>query len=276
MDLIMRTEVSNVMRAARGSGPVGEAEGAVRFAKVAMASLPHREKTQAALARSIGAFSRAKKLEPGAARLPILVDVKLLEAGESGDGIEKWTKEAKKYMDLGMYQEARHALMHLTSEINIMKVEVPMQTYPDLVAKAEEMLTKKRPASEVKQVLLTAQQGLITTEESIPLPLVRAEGLLNEYHRLISIKTTIQPEDAELMSREIRRQLALAEKLGYVSGQLHKTLQAKLEGLDKIAPDRFGEREGILVEVQGQVRHLKDTAIKKIAFTEHYKIILAQ
>ena len=126
----------------------------------------------------------------------------------------------------------------LASEHVISVTNIPLATYPAAIKQAAALLHANKPA-EAATVLETALSTLVVEDTVIPLPLVRAEALLDS-SRPLAEKPQRTAEENDRLRRLLdaaRLQIELAQALGYatkddleaLSDEL-KTIQRKTEG----------------------------------------------
>ena len=126
----------------------------------------------------------------------------------------------------------------LASEHVISVTNIPLATYPAAIKQAAALLHANRPA-EAATVLETALSTLVIENTVIPLPLVRAEALLDSSRPLAEKpqRTAAENDRLRRLLDAARLQIELAKALGYatkddleaLSDEL-KTIQRKTEG----------------------------------------------
>lgn len=126
----------------------------------------------------------------------------------------------------------------LASEHVISVVNLPLGTYPAAIKQAAALIHANKPA-EAATVLETALGTLVVEDTVIPLPLVRAEALLDSARPLAEKPQRTAGENDQLrrLLDGARLQIELAQALGYatkddldaLSGEL-KTIRSKTEG----------------------------------------------
>ena len=126
----------------------------------------------------------------------------------------------------------------LASEHVISVTNIPLATYPAAIKQAAALLHANKPA-EAATVLEAALSTLVVQDTVIPLPLVRAEALLDSSRPLAENPQRTAEENDQLrrLLDAARLQIELAKALGYatkddleaLSDEL-KTIQRKTEG----------------------------------------------
>lgn len=143
----------------------------------------------------------------------------------------------------GEIQKARPLVAKLASEIVLRTTNIPLATYPDAI-KAVAPLIDEGKIEEAKSALQAALNTLVvTTDEVIPLPILRAEYLLGEAEALAENEERT-PKDNERLADLLegaRKQLKMAELLGYGTKE---SFQAMYEQLDKIEKKTIGGKGG--------------------------------
>lgn len=162
------------------------------------------------------------KLEILLARDPSLqlapIDVSETTSDIYGDmsAVQSAVETAREYLADGRTQDARHLLEHLASETVIHVTNIPLAAYPAAIKEAVR-LTDAGKVDEAKQLLQTALNNLVVTQEVIPLPVVRAELMLRDAESLAENKSRSPEENKRLsdLLTNAEGQIKFAELLGY-------------------------------------------------------------
>ena len=152
-------------------------------------------------------------------------------------------KEARDYLEDGEIQKARPLVANLASEIVLRTTSIPLATYPDAI-KAIAPLIDEGKVDEAKTALQAALNTLVvTTDDVIPLPVLRAEKLLKNAEALAeNEERTVK--DNETLAKQLeaaRNQLKMAELLGYGDKE---SFEAMYEQLDQIEQKTQGGKGG--------------------------------
>ncbi len=210
-----------------------------------------------ALAVATGKLQSVVARDPDLALAP--VDVQLVQRDLLGDvdAIRKVREEIEDLVDDGKLQQARPLMRDFASEIVVETTNLPLATYPDAILKA----TAQIDAGDVetaKRTLATALGTVVVTEETIALPVLRAQLLLDAAEKAHgedegtaadtdaadsgSTETESADEAAEAVEAEplspgeyveaARNQLKIAEALGYGGEDDFEELHENLDELD--------------------------------------------
>ena len=170
-----------------------------------------------ALAEVTGKLDLIVARDPKLAQAPMETEVVTYDLLTDLDSIKKITKEAKTYLNDGEIQKARPLVANLASEIQYRTLHIPLATYPSAI-KAIAPLIDAGKIDEAKAGLQAVLNTLVvTTDEVVPLPKLRAEHLLKEAQELAEKKDRSK-EDNDKLAKNLqaaREQLQMAELLGY-------------------------------------------------------------
>ena len=192
----------------------------------------------AALERATGKLDIILAADPNLALAPVEVRSIVHDVITAPDVVTALRQRAEAALDEGRLQDARHMIGDLASEHVISVTNIPLATYPAAIKQAAALLHANRPA-EAATVLEAALSTLVVQDTVIPLPLVRAEALLDS-SRPLAEKPQRTAEENDRLRRLLdaaRLQIELAQALGYatkddleaLSDEL-KTIQRKTEG----------------------------------------------
>ncbi|MDR3607152.1 MAG: YfdX family protein [Oligoflexia bacterium] len=195
--------------------PVTEAVAAVTETRTAVQYLDQNRPDQArdALSRAIVKSNIVSSMHPMMTLVPVSFNLQVTDTIASDATLKRVTEEVKKLVDSGQYQAARPLLRDLASEIDVTTVNLPIATYPSSLRSAASLIDRGKVA-EAKSQLLSALHSLVINERIIPLPVVRAQALVEEVNRQVLAKK-VDKEQASIFLSDADQQLALAEKLGY-------------------------------------------------------------
>ncbi|MCG6870024.1 MAG: YfdX family protein [Gammaproteobacteria bacterium] len=224
---------------------IAEATTALAETKKAVKALDEKntEEALAALEETTGKLELILAREPSLALAPVDVEVVTYDLLASPDTVKAMIHDAENLLEDGNVQKARPLVANLASEIVFRTTSIPLATYPDAI-KAITPLIDAGKLDEAKAELQAALNTLVvTTDDVIPLPTLRAEWLLNKAEALAENKERTEKEDktmADLLA-EARTQLKMAELLGYGS---KKSFQPMYEQLDQIEAKFAGGKGG--------------------------------
>lgn len=118
--------------------------------------------------------------DPKLAQIPVETEVVTYDLLTNLDTFKSVIKEAKAYLNDGEIQKARPLVANLASEIQYRTLHIPLATYPAAI-KAIAPLIDAGKIDEAKAGLQAALNTLVvTTDDVIPLPKLRAEHLLKQ------------------------------------------------------------------------------------------------
>ena len=170
-----------------------------------------------ALAEVTGKLDLIVARDPKLAKTPVATEVVTYDLLTDLDTIKKITKDAKAYLNNGEIQKARPLVANLASEIQYRTHHIPLATYPTAI-KAIVPLIDAGKIDEAKASLqATLNTLVVTTDDVIPLPKLRAEHLLKQAQELTEKKNRSKEENDKLAKQlqAAREQLQIAELLGY-------------------------------------------------------------
>lgn len=128
--------------------------------------------------------------------------------------INKAVKAAKAALDDQHIQAARADLSPLVSEMHISTDYLPMEIYPDAIKKASKEIQQAKFA-EAEDTLADAMASVVTVEDIIPLPPVKAEGDVLEAERLLGKDKAGNKDRVRTLLKRADQHLAIATALGY-------------------------------------------------------------
>jgi hypothetical protein len=219
---------------------VAEAVSALQETEAALASLAAGKTNDAiaALERATGKLDIILAADPDLALAPVDVRATVHDVIAAPDAVAAIRQRAEAALDAGRLQDARHMIGDLASEHVVSVTSVPLATYPAAIKQAAALIHANKPA-EAATVLETALGTLVVDDTVIPLPLVRAEALLNSARPLVEKPQRTAGENDQLrrLLDAAELQIELAQALGYatkddleaLSDEL-KTIQRKTEG----------------------------------------------
>ncbi|MET1083421.1 MAG: YfdX family protein [Burkholderiales bacterium] len=213
-----------------------------------------------ALARATGKLEVVLAAEPTLALAPVAVDVRSYDLVASPTAVEALRKTAEEALDDGRLQEGRKLIEGLASEHVFSVTSLPLATYPDALKQAASLIKDGRP-QEAVAILDAALATLVVEETIVPLPLVRAELLLDRA-RPAAEQAQRPPEEAvrvRALLAEARQQLDLARALGYATRAQLDDLYDALEGIEDKTKDQ-GSARGLFDRLEGLFARAKQSA----------------
>ena len=215
---------------------LAEAALAIDDTKKALAFLDKKNSKEAlaALERVTGKLELIISREPGLALAPIDMNVAVQDLLADPDTVKVILKEARDLLGDGEVQKARPLLANLSSEMVFSTINIPLATYPQAI-KAVARLIDENKLNEAKTALEAALSTLVVTDVIIPLPVVRAELLLKEAEKLAENSSRSEKDNESLSNQlsEARKQVRLAEVLGYGQKKTYKPIYEQIDQIEK-------------------------------------------
>ena len=198
---------------------LADATAALAETHKALKALENRNNEAAlkALAEVTGKLDLILARDPKLAQTPVATEVVTYDLLSNLDTIKSVIQEAKAHFNDGEIRKARPLVASLASEIQYRTHHIPLATYPAAI-KALVPLIDAGKIDEAKARLQAALNTLVvTTDDVIPLPKLRAEHLLKQAQELAEKKDRSKEENDKLTKhiQAAREQLQMAELLGY-------------------------------------------------------------
>ena len=185
-----------------------------------------------ALAEATGKLDLIVTRDPKLAQIPVETEVVTYDLLSNPEIIKKVIKDAT--VNDGEIQRARPLIANLASEIQYRTRHIPLATYPAAI-KAIVPLIDAGKSEEAKAGLLNALNTLVvTTDEVMPLPKLRAEHLLKQAQELAEKKERSKEENDKLANQlqAAREQLQIAELLGYGQKKDYKPMYEQINEIE--------------------------------------------
>lgn len=188
----------------------------------------------AALTQAIGKLDVVLATAPDLALAPVGVEVSTHDVIATAEAVKEIRDRAAKALDDDRVQEARHLIAGLASEHVIRVTNIPLATYPAALKQAAASIhagNAARAAAELEAALTT----LVVEDIIIPLPLARAEALLDEALPLVenAQRSADQNRRLRALLAAARRQIELAKALGYGSKADLEAISDELNVIEK-------------------------------------------
>ena len=194
---------------------VGEAQEAVQETQKAIAAIEQGNKRKAikALESATGKLDVVLARNPELGFVPLESEVDILALAPLDlDTVEEIRKEIKRAIRKDELVKARELLDNLASELRITTVNLPLATYPAAMEEAAALLDRDE-FNAAEGILQTALSTLFIEERQSPIPVIKAQALIDEADSLIQVDG--HEEIVQSMLKEARKELKLAEELGY-------------------------------------------------------------
>jgi len=186
--------------------------------------------------------------------LPVDMDVKASEYIGTVENISKQLTSAKVALSLNKIPVARNILNALKSEIDIHTVNIPLATYPNAIKLAIKYINKGK-ISEAKDILSMSLNTLVNTDTIIPIPILKAQ-------ELIKVASKSNKKDALKYLDEAKKQLKIAELLGYTS-KSDTTYEILKKEINKIESKIRGNKntDSIFEDLKQKLEEFKEKAV---------------
>lgn len=213
-----------------------------------------------ALARATGKLEVVLTAEPGLALAPVAMNVRTYDLIAAPEDVDRLRRRAEEALDDGRLQTGRMLISDLASEHVFSVTNLPLATYPDALKQAAALIKGGR-TQEAVAVLEAALATVVVRETIVPLPLVRAQ-ILMERARPIA-EQAAQSSGGAAAARPLlvqaRRQLDLARALGYGTradlDDLYDAVEEIEASIDKQdgAPGLFDRLKGLFDKARQSV-----------------------
>jgi hypothetical protein len=238
---------------------LSDAGAAIDETKKALQALANKNTGEAlaALERATGKLELILARDPALSLAPVDVNIVTYDLLANPDTVKAIIHDAENYLEGGEIQKARPLVANLASEIVISSVNIPLATYPAAIKAITPLIDQGR-LDEARVGLQAALSTLVvTTDEVIPLPVLRAQQLLKNAEALAENEDR-NLKDSETLANMLmaaRTQLHMAELLGYGSKKSFKPLYEQLDMIeDKTAGGKGGK--GWFDKIKQQVSEL--------------------
>ncbi len=216
------------------------------------------EKAVKDLEKAIGKLEVVLADKKAPAMLPIDSSVVAVEYLGDLKSIRENLALVRKYLKDGEIQEARRVLDKLRSEIDVVTVSLPLISYPQALKLAARYLHEEK-VDEARDILEMAINTLVRDEIIIPVPLLKAEALVEEARK-------VAKKDKEQALKHLdaaRNELKLAEALGYASSSdtTYKMLDDAVSSVEKEIKGK-NRAEKLFAGLKEKLKEFKAKAIK--------------
>ena len=215
---------------------------------------------EAKLEDAIGKAAVMTAARPDLGFFPLDVNITVRDLVSGADAISAIGYEADKLTDKGYLQAARHLLKDLASEIEISTPMLPVATYPVALTEAAKLLNEDKP-QEALIVLNTALSTVFVETKYIPLPILRAERMLEEVETLLDAED--KDRDINILLDNIDYQIRFAEALGY--GKRDKEFGELYNAIKDIRKEIKRENDGESIDQTKKLREKLNSFKKRIS-----------
>ncbi|WP_372643614.1 YfdX family protein, partial [Ancylomarina sp.] len=175
--------------------------------------LSDKRKAIAALEKAVGKLEVLLARDPDLAFVPVDAFIKTVDLSTDLETIISIKKAAKKAIADDRFQSVRDEISNLASEIQISTVEIPLATFPAALKRAAAELEKDN-LQEAKVILHIAINTFLISEQRIPLPILRAQAIINQAKSDDASSEDKKKEVTQLLENA-EYQILMAEELGY-------------------------------------------------------------
>lgn len=206
----------------------------------------------------IGKAEALTALNPKLALAPIDFTIETNDLVTDISAIKTISEAAEEALEDGKIQVARELLQGLRSELKIKEYRLPIATYPDAL-KAALVLTKEEKYEEAGVLLNATLNTIVTEEKIVPLPILRAERMLEEVETLVN-KDDFKKEDVTLLLENADYEINFAEALGYgKKDKEYKELYSAIKDVKKQMMDDSNTNEkGLIKRLRAKLKTFKE------------------
>jgi hypothetical protein len=176
-------------------------------------SLNKKDEAIAAIERAIGKINILLARNPNNALIPVNFAVDIIDtAPDDPDDVRDIAEDVSWAIDEQDYPSARVLLHALMSEIRVRAFNLPLETYPDVLAHAARLLGENK-TRDANNVLLTALNTLVAIDYVTPIPLLLARAAVDEAQRLANSDKNAAQSQLEMAENQLQR----CKDLGYAA-----------------------------------------------------------
>ncbi len=218
------------------------------------------EKAKRELEKAIGKLEIVLAHKDAPALLPIDSVITATEYMGDLKSIKETLSAVKKLLATKKVQEARRLLDTLQSEIDIVTVSLPLISYPQALRLSARYLNEGK-IKEARDVLKMALDTLVRSETIIPLPLLKAQALIEAAQKVAKSDKQQALKHLDAAKKELK----IAEALGYTSGSdtTYKMLDDAIEAVEKEIRGK-NRAEKLFEELMEKLKEFKEKALKTV------------
>ena len=229
-DKVSSNAVTKAEQKAQNTELIKEAVRAIKYSQDALLYLANNkiDKAKETLKKAVGELAVVLNTPNPPYLLPVDIQIEAYEFSGDVKKINTLKKEAKALLLSNKIPKVRNILNTLRSEIVVKTINLPLATYPAALNLAIKYLNENK-IKEATEVLAMALSTLVEIDNIIPIPLIKAQALIEE-----SSKTKDQKQAIKYL-QEAQNQLIIAKTLGYTSksSTTYKMLKEKIEQIEK-------------------------------------------
>lgn len=239
---------------------IADAAQVIEDTKAAMKAIADSSYTEARkhIESGIGKAEAIVALNPDLAFAPVDISIGMNDVVTDVKTIDRVTEEAEEALEDGKVQVARELLAGLQSELMIREYKLPIATYPKALKEAL-VLAKDEKYTEAVVFLNAALNTILIEEKTVPLPLLRAERMLQEVETLVQ-EEGFNKEDVKTLLDNADHEIDFAEALGYGKKdkefkELHKAIE-ELE--EQMLDDTNTNEKGLVKKLRTKLKKFKE------------------
>ena len=246
-----------------GNKLVAQALKALKYTEDANIYLSHKNTKLAieSLKKAIGELTIVLNSPNAPYLLPVNINIKAYEYAGNIKNISTQIKLAKKAVEDNNLPLAREILNSLRSEIDISTVNIPLATYPSAIQLAVKYLNENK-IKEAQDVINMALNTLVTTNTTIPIPLLKANDLI------VAASKVVKKDKKQAIKylEEAKKQLKLAELLGYSSKSdtTYKMLKDSINNIESKI-NHHKNTDSFFEDLKNKIKEFKEKAISVIS-----------
>jgi len=259
-DKVSKNAVIKAEKKAQNTALINEAVKAIQYTQDALIYLngKNTQKAKNSIKKAIGELSDLLNRPNSPYLLPIDVNINAYQFNGKKEDVAKLVHQAKMLVAENKLPQAREILNSLRDEIVIKTVNLPIATYPATLNLAIKYLNENK-IDEAKDVLAMALSTLVETNTIIPIPLIKAQALIQKASEAIKTNKSQSIKYLE----EAKNQLSLAQILGYTSTSdtTYKMLKDKINKIE--SEIKKGHKTNSLFEdLVKKIEEFKQKAVK--------------
>ncbi|GAB6073961.1 YfdX family protein [Nautilia lithotrophica] len=259
---VSKNAVVKAEKQAQSTQLIKEAIRAIQYTQDALIYLNNKknDKAKESLKKAVGELAVVLNSPNAPYLLPVDVQISAYQFFGDVDKIKTLTSEAKDMLKENKIPQAREILNTLRSEIVIKTINLPLATYPAALNLAIKYINEGK-IKEAKDVLSMALSTLVEVDNVIPIPLIKAQALVEEASKIVKR----DKKQALKYLDEAKHQLVIGEALGYTSTS-DTTYKMLKDAITKLESEiNKGHKTGsIFSDLISKLKEFKEKAISVI------------
>jgi len=235
---------------------IEEAILAIKYTNNAYIYLDRNNKKKAlqALKKAMGELAVVLNSPNAPYLLPIATNIEANEYIGNVENIAKKLKNAKVALSSNRVPLARDILNSLKNEIDIHTTSLPLASYPNALKLAIRYLNENK-LNNAKDIIMLTLNSLVNTQTVIPIPILKAQGLIKEASKNKKYQALKELEEA-------KKQLQIAQLLGYTSTSDTTYVNLK-KSIEKIEDRLKGNKKttSLFLELKQKIDDFKEKAV---------------